>query len=146
MIILQTKGIYNKDGKIALNSIKIFNWADINENIPPLFPEGTSIDLSISVDENIFLSGIDGIVWATYDLRQAEIIQSSLIAQHINCEVKPLKLEKENLFLISITNENETKDAIDFIWKSNDGLRLKPDWNYSKGVTNKSFEQWLIGH
>ena len=116
------------------------------ENTPPLFPEGSSIDLSISFDENIFLSGIDGIVWATYDLRQAEIIQSSLIAQHINCEVKPLKLEKENLFLISITNENETTDAIDFIWKSNDGLRLKPDWNYSKGVANKSFEQWLNGH
>jgi len=146
LIILKTKGIYKEDGKIVLNSIKIFNWADITENTLPLFPEGTSINLSISFDENIFLSGINGIVWATYDLRQAEIIQSSLIAQHIHCEVKPLKLEKENLFLISVTNENETKDAIDFIWKSNDGLRLKPDWNYSKGVTNKSFEQWLNGH
>ena len=148
LIILQTKGIYNEDGKIALNSIKIFNWADINENIPPLFTEGTSIDLSSSDDQNIFLSGIDGIVWATYDLRQAEIIQSSLIAQHINCEVKRISLEPElkSMFLISITNEREIKMAIDFIWKSNDGLRLKPDWNYSKGVTNKSFEQWLIGH
>jgi hypothetical protein len=146
LIILQTKGIYNIDGKITLKSINIINWANITENTPPLFKEGSSINLSISFDENIFLSGINGIVWATYDLRQAEIIQSSLIAQHIHCEVKTLKLEKENFFLISINNENETKDAIDFIWKSNDGLRLKPDWNYGKGVTNKSFEQWLIGH
>jgi len=146
LIILQTKGIYKEDGKIALKSIKVINWADITENTPPIFPEGSSIDLSISFDENIFLSGINGIVWATYDLRQSEIIQSSLIAQHIHCEVKTLKLEKENLFLISITNENETQDAIDFIWKSNDGLRLNPDWSYSPGETNKSFEQWLSGH
>jgi len=146
LIILKTKGVYTKEGKIVLNSIKIFDWADITEKTLPFFEDGTSIDLSISFDENIFLSGISGIVWATFDLRQAEIIQSTLIAQHINCEIKPLAFGKENPFLVCITNENEIKDAIDFIWKSKNGLRLKPDWTYSQGETNKSFEQWLSGH
>jgi hypothetical protein len=139
-------GIYNEGGRIVLNSIKTINWSDLSEITPPQLPAGTSVELSISFDENIFISGLNGIVWATYDFRQAEIIQSALIAQHINCEVKSLYHENENLFLISITNANETKDAIDFIWKSNDGLRLKPDWSYNKGETNKSFELWLSGH
>ena len=146
MIILQTKGIFNEGGEIVLNSNKTIYWKDLSDKNPPHLPAGTSIDLSISCDENIFLSGLNKIVWATYDLRQAEIIQSTLVAQHINCEVKSISIKNENMFLISINNENETMDAIDFIWKSKDGLRLKPDWHYNKDEINKSFEQWLGGH
>ena len=146
MIILQTKGIFNEGGEIVLNSNKTIYWKDLSDKYPPHLPAGTSIDLSISCDENIFLSGLNKIVWATYDLRHAEIIQSTLVAQHINCEVKSISIKNENMFLISINNENETMDAIDFIWKSKDGLRLKPDWHYSKDEINKSFEQWLGGH
>ncbi len=146
MIILQTKGIFNEAGEIVLNSTKSIHWEVLSDKNPPHLPSGTSIDLSISCDENIFLSGLNKIVWATYDLRQAEIIQSTLVAQHINCEVKTIIIKNENMLLISINNENETKDAINFIWKSNDGLRLKPDWHYGKREKNKSFEQWLSGH
>ena len=146
LIILQTKGIFNEGGEIVLNTNKTIHWADLSDINPPHLPSGTTIDLSISSDENIFLSGLNKIVWATYDLRQAEIIQSTLIAQHINCEVKTITIKNENMFLISINNENETEDAINFIWKSNDGLRLKPDWYYGKGKLNRSFEQWLSGH
>jgi hypothetical protein len=146
LIILQTKGIFNEGGEIVLNSNKTIYWKDLSDKNLPHFPAGTSIDLSISCDENIFLSGLNKIVWATYDLRQAEIIQSTLVAQHINCEVKSISIKNENMFLISINSENETIDAIDFIWKSKDGLRLKPDWHYDKGEKNKSFEQWLSGH
>ncbi len=146
MKILQTIGIYNEGGEIVLNSNKTIYWKDISDKNPPHLPSGSSIDLSISCDENNFLSGLNRIVWATYDLRQAEIIQSTLVAQHINCEIQTISIQNENMFLISITNENETMDAIDFIWKSNDGLRLKPDWSYPQGEPNKSFEQWLNGH
>jgi len=146
LIILQTKGIFNDGGEIVLNTNKTILWSDLSDLNPPQLPSGTTIDLSISSDENIFLSGLNKIVWATYDLRQAEIIQSTLVAQHINCEVKTISIKNENMFLISINNENETIDAIDFIWKSKDGLRLKPDWHYDKGEINKSFEQWLSGH
>lgn len=146
MIILKTKGTFNSDGKIVLNSTRTINWKELSDSNPPQLPAGSSIELSISFDENDFLSGKDGIVWATYDSRQAEIIQSTLLAQHINCEVKKIALQDQNLFLISITNEREIKVVVDFIWKSDSGLRLKPDWSYPKDVANKSFEQWLNEH
>lgn len=146
MIVLKIKGIYLKAGIIELETAKVINWASFTNNLPPEIPSGIGVEVSVSFEKNDFLNGKSGIVWATYDLRQAEIIQSALMAQHINCEIKPLLLEKENLLLMSITNEEEIKDAVDFIWKSNDGLRLKPDWAYADGETNKSFEQWLSGH
>jgi len=145
LIILKTKGTYYAEGEIVLNPLKTIRWKDLSDKNSPQLPAGTSIDLSISVDENNFLSGIDGIVWATYDSRQAEIIQNTLLAQHINCEVKKIGLQDQDFLLISITNEREKKTAIDFIWKSDSGLRLKPDWSYPTGETNKSFELWLSG-
>lgn len=146
MIILKTKGIYNEGGEVVINSVKRIRWNDISEEIPPQLPVGTSVNLEMTLDENEFLSGKNGIVWATYDSRQAEIIQSTLLAQQINCEINNISFDNEDLFLIIITNKIEVQDAIDFIWKNNDGLRLKPDWHYSKGEINKSLEQWLSGH
>lgn len=151
LIILKTKGTFYTEGEIVLNPLKTIRWKDLSDKNPPQLPSGSVIDLSISFDENNFLSGTDGIVWATYDSRQAEIIQNTLLAQHINCEVKwigfepELKLELRSMFLIIITNEKDIKFVIDFIWKTDSGLRLKPDWSYPKGETNKSFEQWLNG-
>lgn len=133
-------------GKIELNSIKSIYWKDLSDKKLPNLPVGTSIELSISFDENDFLSGKEGIVWATYDPRQAEVVQNSLLAQNINCEIKKISLDTPDMFLIAVTNERETKVAIDFIWQGNNGLRLKPDWNYPQGETNKSFELWLNGH
>lgn len=146
MIILKTKGIYNEGGEVVINSAKTIHWKDISEEIPPQLPAGTSISLEMTLDENEFLSGKTGIVWATYDSRQAEIIQSTLLAQQINCEINNISFDNEDLFFIIITNKIEVQDAIDFIWKNNDGLRLKPDWHYGKGEINKSLEQWLSGH
>lgn len=153
MIILKVKGTFNNDGKIVLNPMRTIHWKELSDSNPPQLPVGSSIELSISIDVNNFLSGKDGIVWATYDSRQAEIIQSTLLAQHINCETKRIILEPElelglelrNLYLISVTNEREIKVVVDFIWKSDSGLRLKPDWSYPKDVANKSFEMWLNG-
>jgi hypothetical protein len=85
-------------------------------------------------------------VWASFDARQVEIIQNTLIAQQISCEIKKINLQNQNMFLISITNKKDIQDAIDFIYKSDYGLRLKPDWNYAEGESNKSFEQWLNEH
>ena len=146
MKILQTKGIYNEGGNIVLNSIKTMSWSDISEMTPPQLPAGTSVELSISFEENIFLSGLNGIVWATYDLRQVEIIQSALIAQHISSEINKIELGSQIFFLIKNLNDKDVNDAIDFIWRSKNGLRLKPDWAYPVGETNKSFELWLSGH
>ena len=146
MIILKTKGTYYAEGEIVLNPLKTLHWKDLTNQSPAHLPNGSTIELSISFDENNFLSGTDGVVWATYDLRQAEIIQSTLLVQHINSEIKKFSIENVKLFLIIITDQMETKVASDFIWKSDYGLRLKPDWNYPDGEINKSFEQWLSGH
>lgn len=146
MIILKTKGIYKEGGEVVINSVKAIRWNEISEEIPPQLPAGTSVTLEMTLDENEFLSGKNGVVWATYDSRQAEIIQSTLLAQHINCEINKISFDDDVLFLINITNKIEVQEAIDFIWKNKDGLRLKPDWHYGKGEKNKSLERWLGEH
>jgi len=143
--LIKIKGIYSSLGKILFDTTKTIEWKELTEERLPELPFGSGIELTISFDESNFLSGKSGIVWATYDLRQTEIIQSALLVQHISSEVKNFSFGKTEMFLISITNETDVKDAIDFIWKSDSGLRLKPDWSYPNGEANKSFELWLNG-
>jgi len=145
LTILKVKGTYRNEGEIVLNQLKTIHWKDFSDKNPPQLPIGSSIEISISFDENHFLSGIDGIVWATYDLRQAEIIQNTLLAQQIGSEIKRIELGSGHLIFIKISNLKDVKEAINFIWKDDSGLRLKPDWDYPTGETNKSFEQWLSG-
>ena len=144
--MLKINGIYHNEGRIVFDSNKQIEWNDLSTEKPLGLPHGSPVELTISFDENDFLSGKDGIVWSTYDLRQAEIIQNSLIAQDVNSEVKKIDLMGKIYFLLKITNEIEVQDSINFIWKGESGLRLKPDWSYPAGETNKSFEQWLNGH
>ncbi len=145
MKILKIKGIYSDIGKIELETMKTIDWNELSEENAPELPFGTMIELNISFDEKDFLSGNNGIVWATYDLRQAEIIQNTLLAQNIYSEIKRIHLERIEMFLIKIASESDIADSIDFIWRNNTGLRLKPDWIYPKDELNKSFEQWLSG-
>ena len=146
MIMLKIKGVYHNDGRIVFDSNKQIEWDNLTTEKPPDLPHGSPVELKISFDEHDFLSGKEGIVWATYDLRQAEIIQNSLLAQDVNSEVKKINLLENIFFTLKISNETEVNDSINFIWKGESGLRLKPDWSYPAGETNKSFEQWLNGH
>ncbi len=141
--ILKLKGIYSDIGKIELETMKTIEWKELSEEKAPELPFGTILELNISFDENDFLLGKNGIVWATYDLRQAEIIQNTLLAQNIYSEIKRIHLGNEEVFLLKIANESDIVDSIDFIWRNNTGLRLKPDWIYPNGESNKSFELWL---
>lgn len=131
---------------IKLETAKVVNWTSFTDDLPPDIPFGTSVEVSVSFQENDFLSGKSGIVWATYDVRQAEIIQAALIAQQISTEIKNINLGDKTVLILKVNNEPDVADAIDFIWKSSNGLRLKPDWAYPKGEKNKSFELWLSGH
>ena len=146
MKILKIKGIYSDIGKIELETMMTIDLKDLSIQKIPELPFGTLVELNISFDENDFLSGNNGIVWATYDLRQAEIIQNTLLAQNIYSEIKKNFLGNEEMFLIKIASKSDITDSIDFIWRNNTGLRLKPDWIYPRGEINKSFEQWLSGH
>lgn len=146
MILINIKGIYTNLGNVELETNKVINWASFSNDLPPEIPLGSSIEVSVSFQENDFLAGKSGVVWATYDLRQAEIIQNTLVAQNINAEIKKLLVSKTVLYLLKIISATDINDASDFIWKSDNGLRLKPDWCYGQGQKNKSFEQWLGEH
>lgn len=143
--LIKIKGYYSDFGEIRLENQKLVSLSDLTDEESLQIPFGSSIEVSIAFDENDFLSGKDGIVWASYDQRQVEIIKNALLAQNVNAELKEKNLGKLKIFLLQIDNLNDLNDAVDFIWKSNKGLRLKPDWSYPQGETNKSFELWLSG-
>ena len=145
MKLIKVKGLYSDTGKIELENMKSIYLDAFTDEQHPGIPFGSSVEVSIEFDENDFLAGKDGIVWATYDLRQAEIIQNTLFAQDIYSEIKRIHLGNEKMFLIKIVYESDISDSIGFIWRNNTGLRLKRDWNYSKNKTNESFELWLSG-
>jgi hypothetical protein len=99
----------------------------------------------IPLDARGYPTGKDGTVWATFDLRQAEIIRNALLTQRIACELRNSKLDGKALYLLRLAGEGELEEAMQFIWKDKGGLRLLPDWSYREGEVNKSFERWLSG-
>ena len=141
--MIKINGKYVDEGKVKLESGKIINWEQLNLKDPPKIPYGSSIEVIFSFEEKDYLLGKDGIVWATYDKRQAEIIQTTLLTQNIAIELEEENLGDHNLFLLHVLEKKELQNAIDFVWKNPGGLNLKPDWHYPIGEANKSFEKWL---
>lgn len=143
MKLIKKTGIFNLDGEIVLHPGISVSWKSLsNKNIPDL-PPGTPLDIDVALDEKIILSGSHGIVWGTFNQRQAEVLSNALLAQKIASVTGIIELEEGNLLLIRIDNDKDIGEAIDFIWRKEDGLRLKPDWSYADGEPNKSFEKWL---
>jgi hypothetical protein len=138
-------GIFNPDGEIVLHPDISVSWKSLSDKTLPDLPEGTPLDIELSFKEHILVSGKGGIVWATFDFRQAEVITNALLAQSISSVIGKIELEEGNLLLIKIDNAKYIGEAMDFIWRNEGGLRLTPDWNYAHGAPNKSFEKWLNG-
>ena len=107
MILLKLNGVYHIGGKILFETNKSINWDEITSILPPEVPHGSNLEITISFDDTEFLSGKNRIVWATYDLRQAEIIQSSLLAQHISSEVQQIDFMEEILSSIKKDSRNK---------------------------------------
>lgn len=145
MKLIKIKGVYDGEGRILINTEKVILWNEITDENPPELPFGVSVEIEISFEEEEFLLGTGGIIWATYDQRQAEIIQNALFAMQINSDVRQIAFVEKEMFVMSIKNESDVNEAIDFIWRNNSGLRLKPDWSYEEGEKNNSFDQWLSG-
>lgn len=138
-------GIFNPDGEISLRpDISVF-WKSLSNKPIPDLPPGIPLEIDISLNEHSLVSGEYGIVWATRDQRQAEVLTNALLAQNIATEVGKIDLEEGNLLLIIIDNKKDTAEAVDFIWRKEGGLKLKPDWKYPEGTPNASFEKWLNG-
>ena len=145
MNLIKRTVIFNPDGEILLHRGISVSWSVFsNKNIPEL-PAGMPLDISISLDEQTLLSGEYGIVWATLDQRQAEVIFNALLAQNIASSIGNIELDDSTLLLTKVNNMEDTGEAIDFIWRKETGLRLKPDWSYPVGEPNRSFEKWLNG-
>jgi hypothetical protein len=144
--LIKINGSYTDLGKVELENTKIIYWDDITEEKPVHLPFGSKIELTISFDENDFLNGKDRIIWASYDSGQIDIIKNSLFAQKIITYTSLVKLGNREIYLLHVSNQNDVDEAINFVWKSDSGLRLKPDWSYKDGEPNKSFQQWLNGH
>lgn len=116
--------------------------ANENENLPN-HPSGINIELSVLMDLNKLISGIDGYVWATWDSKQADIISNALRVQNVDLEIVKIEIENKVMYLIKITKEEDIMNVIDFIHNEKSGLRLKPDWTYPEGEPNESFNQWI---
>ncbi len=146
MLRIKVYGNCLNDGRVVFETNDFFECSGLTITRPAELPDGCLVEVTLSYNEEDFLSGKNGIVWATYDMRQAEILHRALLAQDINTEIKKTNLEKRELFLVKIASRSDQNEAIDFIWKSESGLNLEPDWAYAEGETNKSFEHWLSGH
>jgi hypothetical protein len=141
--MLNIKGRLNKKGEIVFRKGETLEGKTQYEEQTPQTPSGINIELSVSIDVNSLISGIDGFVWATKDICQAEIICNALKVQKIDVEIVKVELEKSALYLIKVNRKEDIKKVIDFIQNDAGGLRLKPDWNYPEGERNQSFEQWI---
>jgi len=106
-------------------------------------PYGSLVELIISYDDADILNGLNNIVWATHSLQQAEIIHNALEVEKIKSVIIHRELKDNHLFLLEVKDVDRVNKAINFIWKSKDGLRLTPDWFYPSKTPNKSFQKWI---
>jgi len=143
--LIKKTGVFYPDGEIVLHPGISVSWKLFSNKKIPELPPGTPLEVVVYLNEKTLLSGEYGIVWATYDLRQGEVLYNALLAQNIASVLGKIELDESNLWLIIIDNEKDISEAMDYIWRREDGLRLQPDWNYAKGKPNKSFEKWLNG-
>lgn len=141
--MLYTKGTVNNNGEIVLRQGNNINILAVNDKYLPMSPTVVKIEISVSIDLNDLISGFDGFIWATKNSHQAEIICNAIKVQNIELEIIKVNLENTVLHLIRVSNVKDVKQVIDFLQNDKSGLRLKPDWSYSEGETNYSFEQWI---
>jgi hypothetical protein len=135
-------GTYLDRGKIQLEDGKIVAWQELSSEEPPVVPYGTRAEIAITFEAADYLSGTEGIVWATYDSEQAELLRSTLQVQNISCEVREQELTERALYLIYVSDPQDAETAMDFIWRDDSGLRLQPDWQYPAGAENESIKKW----
>jgi hypothetical protein len=143
---IKLSGTYIDWGKIRMSNGHLVAWHDLvpQAGIPDV-PYGTKIEMTITYQQSEYLHGKDGIVWATHDRHQAEVICGTLRAQDIACEVREKRLQGTHVHLIRILLPEKVAAAIDFIWRDGMGLRLKPDWRYPSKAENESFQRWVSG-
>lgn len=144
--VIRLNGVYNDIGILKLNDGRIVELSEITGyNDLPQIPFGTKVEINIIYDEKNLINGYNGIVWATYNINQAEMIKTALLVQNIFSEIKEIRLDSKLLHIVHIAAYKEVDKAVDFIWRDSTGLRLKPDWHYKTNAENESFKKWIDG-
>lgn len=133
------KATYKDLGKLELESGAMLKWDKLE------VPFGSKVEIIVKYEDTDYLRGLNGIVWATHDVEQAETIQGALGAQGITSAIDQKRLEENTLCMLRVTDASRIESAIDFIWRSEEGLKLQPDWHYPAGARNESFERWVNG-
>jgi hypothetical protein len=138
-------GFYQDQDVIQLKNKTQGNVSQHMGGVLSYIPYGTGLEITLTYEDVDYLHGLTGVVWATYDQRQAETIKAALLAQSIACEVREQALQGAQLYLLFISEAHEVAAAVDFIWREPSGLCLQPDWWYPAGAENASFKKWIDG-
>ncbi|MFQ5651338.1 MAG: hypothetical protein ACE5IY_15485 [bacterium] len=129
--------VYKDIGKLQLESGEMQIWDKLD------LPFGSKVEITIEYEPEDYLSGRNGVVWATTSLDQAETVQGALQAQKIAAEITEKPLAAGRLYCLRVTDSARIAESIDFVWRHEDGLNLRPDWTYPADQENASFAKWL---
>jgi hypothetical protein len=91
------------------------------------------VEIIVKYEDADYMNGLNGIVWATLE------------AQGSASEIDQKHLEGTMLHMLRIADASRFAAAIDFIWRSEEGLKLQPDWHYPADARNESFGRWVNG-
>jgi hypothetical protein len=130
------RATYRDLGKLKLRSGATLQWDPLE------LPFGSEVEIIVQYEDADYLRGLNGVVWATHDLEQIETIKSALEAQGITSEIDRRDLEGTILYVLRISDASRIEAAVDFIWRSEEGLKLVPDWHFPAGSGNQSFDKW----
>lgn len=142
-IMIRLNGKYKDKGEIELESGIGLKWHQLSTDEPPQIPFGSEIEITVCFEEKDLLNGKNGIVWATYNIQQAEIIRDALLSQNISVNLRTEHIGNYVLHILIVPDELDVEAAVNFVWKDRSGLRLKPDWYYKADQENESFNRWI---
>ena len=136
-MIIKHSAIYKDFRKLQLENGEIVTCDKLD------LPFGSYVEFIISFDDADIVNGLNNIVWATHSMQQAEIIKNALEVEKIRSTIIHRELKDNQLFLLEVKDVDQVNKAVNFIWKSKDGLRLIPDWFYPSNTPNISFQKWI---
>ena len=124
---IKVSGCYDDLGRIRLADTKTLEWRDLCTAALPNIPYGTDVEVVVTYEEIDYLNGRNGIVWATHDRYQADAIHDALRVQDLLSSVDERPMGNKSLYLLRVENSRKADAAMDFIWRDDSGLILRPD-------------------
>ncbi|RMG63160.1 MAG: hypothetical protein D6715_11565 [Calditrichaeota bacterium] len=136
-------GTYEDVGVVLLENGTHLAWQIFDGGRFPRLPFGTAVSFTIRFQEMDFLNGSGGVVWASFHQYQVQTICDALRVLGISVRAEAARLADQPFYLIRVLRSDAIETAIDFIWRSDTGMRLQPDWYYPRQSRNSSFQKWV---